>query len=68
MLTIKQTDPNSTTTNMNTTNQHNQSKTKIRYAVVGLGRISQETVQPALAHANNNSEIIVLGQGSSTQS
>lgn len=67
MLTIKQTDSNSTTTNMTTTNQQNQSKTKIRYAVVGLGWIAQETVLPAFAHANDNSELVALVSGSSTK-
>lgn len=52
---------------MTTTNQQNQSKTKIRYAVVGLGWIAQETVLPAFAHANDNSELVALVSGSSTK-
>lgn len=42
---------------------HNPSvnaKTKIRYAVVGLGYISQVAVLPAFAHASENSELVAL--------
>ena len=36
---------------------------KIRYAVVGLGYISQVAVLPAFAHANENSELAALFSG-----
>src|SRR5436305_248735 len=38
---------------------HNRSKT-IRYAVVGLGHISQNAVLPAFAHARRNSRLAAL--------
>src|SRR5205814_8231185 len=38
---------------------HNHSKT-IRYAVVGLGHISQNAVLPAFAHARRNSRLAAL--------
>jgi glucose-fructose oxidoreductase len=36
---------------------------KIRYAVVGLGYISQAALQPAFAHAGENSELAALVSG-----
>lgn len=48
---------------MTTTENQNQSdnnKRKIRYAVVALGWIAQETVLPAFAHASNNSELVAF--------
>src|ERR1700730_8234764 len=33
---------------------------KVRYAVVGLGYISQIAVLPAFAHADENSELVAL--------
>jgi len=38
-------------------------KRKVRYAVVGLGYISQIAVLPAFAHARNNSELTALVSG-----
>jgi predicted dehydrogenase len=38
-------------------------KHKIRYAVVGLGYISQAAVLPAFAHARENSELVALVSG-----
>jgi predicted dehydrogenase len=38
-------------------------KTKIRYAVVGLGYIAQIAVLPAFAHAGRNSELVALVSG-----
>ena len=38
---------------------HNRSKT-VRYAVVGLGHISQNAVLPAFAHAKRNSSLAAL--------
>ncbi|GAC1702581.1 MAG: Gfo/Idh/MocA family oxidoreductase [Candidatus Acidiferrum sp.] len=38
-------------------------KTKIRYAVVGLGYISQVAVLPAFAHAKENSKLVALVSG-----
>ena len=35
-------------------------RTKIRYAVVGLGHIAQVAVLPAFAHAGRNSELTAL--------
>lgn len=35
-------------------------KTKIRYAVVGLGNIAQAAVLPAFQHATENSELVAL--------
>jgi predicted dehydrogenase len=46
--------------------QHDPSakaKPKIRYAVVGLGYISQIAVLPAFAHAQENSELVALVSG-----
>jgi predicted dehydrogenase len=39
------------------------SRPKIRYAVVGLGYISQVAILPAFAHAQNNSELVSLVSG-----
>jgi predicted dehydrogenase len=39
------------------------SQRKIRYAVVGLGYISQVAVLPAFAHAKENSELVALVSG-----
>lgn len=36
---------------------------KIRYAVIGLGNISQVAVLPAFAHAEDNSELVALVSG-----
>jgi len=38
-------------------------KRKVRYAVVGLGYISQIAVLPAFAHARENSELVALVSG-----
>jgi len=38
-------------------------KRKVRYAVVGLGYISQVAVLPAFAHARENSELVALVSG-----
>ena len=38
-------------------------KRKVRYAVVGLGYISQIAVLPAFAHARENSELAALVSG-----
>jgi predicted dehydrogenase len=40
--------------------KHAHGKRKIRYAVVGLGYISQAAVLPAFAHARENSELVAL--------
>jgi predicted dehydrogenase len=40
---------------------------KIRYAVVGLGYISQTAVLPAFAHAAENSELTALVSGDPTK-
>jgi predicted dehydrogenase len=37
-----------------------KSSSKIRYAIVGLGHISQVAVLPAFAHARKNSELVAL--------
>jgi predicted dehydrogenase len=42
-------------------------KKKIRYAVVGLGFISQSAVLPAFAHAKENSELTALVSGDPTK-
>jgi predicted dehydrogenase len=44
-------------------NVADDSKRKIRYAVVGLGYISQVAVLPAFAHAKGNSELAALVSG-----
>jgi predicted dehydrogenase len=44
-------------------NAPSTSSRKIRYAVVGLGYISQVAVLPAFAHANENSELTALVSG-----
>jgi len=41
----------------------NGHKAKVRYAVVGLGYISQIAVLPAFAHAKGNSELVALVSG-----
>lgn len=41
-------------------NGHKTQKQVVRYAVVGLGYISQEAVLPAFAHAKENSELRAL--------
>jgi predicted dehydrogenase len=43
--------------------KHARGKRKIRYAVVGLGYISQAAVLPAFAHARENSELVALVSG-----
>src|SRR5271156_4617691 len=40
-----------------------KSTNKVRYAVVGLGYISQAAVLPAFAHARENSELVALVSG-----
>ncbi len=40
-----------------------EKKTRIRYAVVGLGHITQAAVLPAFAHAGRNSELVALVSG-----
>lgn len=54
---------------MTTNSNQNQSnnKQKIRYAVVGLGWIAQESVLPAFAHANDNSELVAFVSDDSTK-
>lgn len=43
--------------------EEKHSARKIRYAVVGLGYISQAAVLPAFAHAKENSELVALVSG-----
>ena len=45
------------------TRKHRNRRRKIRYAVVGLGYISQIAVLPAFAHARENSELTALVSG-----
>lgn len=40
-----------------------ESKTKVRYAVIGAGNIAQVAVLPAFAHAKKNSELVALISG-----
>ena len=40
---------------------------KVRYAVVGLGYISQVAVLPAFKHAQENSELVALVSGDATK-
>jgi len=42
-------------------------KRKIRYAVVGMGYISQVAMLPAFAHAKENSELVALVSGDQTK-
>ena len=42
---------------------HTKSKTKIRYAVVGLGHVSQAAILPAFANSAENSELTALVSG-----
>jgi len=44
-------------------NEGTPRKTKVRYAVVGLGNIAQVAVLPAFAHAEENSELVALISG-----
>lgn len=44
-------------------NGNGNGKQKIRYAVVGLGYISQIAILPAFAHARENSELVALVSG-----
>ncbi|MGB9070478.1 MAG: Gfo/Idh/MocA family oxidoreductase, partial [Candidatus Acidiferrales bacterium] len=44
----------------NETNHRNKSNNKVRYAVVGLGYISQAALLPAFQHARRNSELAAL--------
>jgi predicted dehydrogenase len=37
-----------------------EAKTKVRYAVVGIGNIAQVAVLPAFAHAKDNSELVAI--------
>jgi predicted dehydrogenase len=46
-----------------TKNSSTGPKRKVRYAVVGLGYISQIAVLPAFAHAQENSELVALVSG-----
>jgi predicted dehydrogenase len=48
---------------LNGNGKHARGKRKIRYAVVGLGYISQAAVLPAFAHARENSELAALVSG-----
>jgi predicted dehydrogenase len=43
--------------------KNGHSKRKVRYAVVGLGYISQAAILPAFAHARENSELVALVSG-----
>ena len=47
-------------TRRSTQSKRNKSDRKVRYAVVGLGYISQIAVLPAFAHARENSELVAL--------
>ena len=47
-------------TNSNQNGHHKDSNKKVRYAVVGLGYISQDAVLPAFPHARQNSELRAL--------
>jgi predicted dehydrogenase len=40
---------------------------KVRYAVVGLGYISQVAVLPAFQHTRENSELVALVSGDATK-
>src|ERR1700758_5341797 len=42
-----------------------KARSRVRYAVVGLGYISQIAVLPAFAHAEENSELTALVSGDS---
>lgn len=42
-------------------------RTKVRYAVVGLGHIAQAAVLPAFAHAEENSELVALISSDATK-
>ena len=46
---------------------NSNTKKKIRYAVVGLGYISQSAVLPAFAHAKENSQLTALVSGDPTK-
>lgn len=37
-----------------------EAKTRVRYAVVGIGNIAEVAVLPAFAHAKQNSELAVV--------
>src|SRR5215469_10694728 len=50
-----------------TQKQKKRSSGKIRYAVVGLGYISQIAVLPAFAHAKENSELVALVSGDASK-
>ena len=50
-------------TNVISDNPSTEPKTKIRYAVVGLGYIAQIAVLPAFAHAGENSELVAIVSG-----
>ncbi len=45
----------------------NGSAKKVRYAVVGLGYVSQVAVLPAFQHARENSELLALVSGDATK-
>jgi hypothetical protein len=47
----------------NCLNRETSPKSKVRYAVVGLGYIAQVAVLPAFAHAKENSELVALVSG-----
>jgi predicted dehydrogenase len=47
----------------NGTNHGNKSDNKVRYAVVGLGYVSQAALLPAFQHAGTNSELAALVSG-----
>jgi predicted dehydrogenase len=49
------------------TSEKNTPQKKIRYAVVGLGFISQAAILPAFAHAKGNSELVALVSGDDTK-
>jgi len=52
---------------INETQSTSQANRKIRYAVVGLGYISQIAVLPAFPHAQGNSELVALVSGDRTK-
>ena len=49
------------------TNAQSSRAPRVRYAVVGLGYISQIAVLPAFAHATQNSELVALVSGDATK-
>jgi len=50
-------------TNSRSAGSSSSSRTKVRYAVVGLGHIAQAAVLPGFSHARRNSELAALVSG-----